>query len=251
MRKGPGLRNRPGLQIMIIKPRNLVIDNPEIASFLISNKINHLCFVPSLGGDDSIVAKYPDYANEISFGRKWFKVHLGPRKVSVRTPNFLLPYEEKEVEFFIERDVTEKFEAFRMKTVGFLPEGMFSRKRIIIRDDVPYITKTGRIVLPKEYIAEYKLRGYPSARIFADRTNDQVVKSGMIWLVLDTSMRSGPSAYALKNFGYALRTKRVDYLTGLVEMLGKKIYNFRYRTTVRDETLNQDVIVFKEQVDES
>jgi len=211
-----------------------------------NNNVRHIGFYPTYkDGEALILVKFPDYKNQLVFGKEWLRVIYGKKKVYVRTPGFLKPYIGKSIEVYRDEIFTEEFEIFKIKMINFkIYHKNFPDNIRKIKINIPYFSNNGCFVIPKQFIQEQfevKILGYMAS---FNRTTENEINIGHIYTrIMKNRDRDGIFSFRLSEYTNGVRA-RVGKLFNFVSSCGKDILNFKYKCMIEVE--NYSMMVFEE-----
>ena len=232
--------------IQKIRSRNFPIQNSSVIDFMRINQIEHLRFDINLEDDMYISVQYPDYNNLLSFEKSWFKIHWGKRAVSIRNPSIFKDHIGKEVEIYKEKIFTKNYELFRIRPIGFDIINDIKLRKRRIKINIPYFSKSGYCVIPKEYIKKNNLVKIFRSKLSFNRIDSHLVSTGFIFARITKERELGNLSYPLRECSNGFCTRSLNGVLDIVFENGKKITDFQYIDTTYDEKYDYDLIIFKE-----
>jgi len=228
-----------------IQSKNFIIDDVLIIDFLRSKSIEHLRFNIAFDNITYISVQFPNYDKLLVLGKSWQKITYGRRKVYIRTPSFLRKYSGKEIEIYKENEeFSDKFEAFRIKPIGFSPYKFKEKNSIRIPINFPYFSHSGYFVVTKNYITEHSI-SINNLIVSFNKTDLHIIQSGFIFCTLMHSPDSGELVSQLVRYSNGLRTTKLNKLINILLLNGKQLNNYSYLTTIKDKS-KHEIIIFKE-----
>lgn len=232
--------------MQVITHKSFVISDDKIINYMRNNGVRHIGFYPIYeDGEAFISVKFPDYKNQLVFGKEWLQVIYGKKKVYVRTPEFLKPHIGKSIEVYRDEVFASEFEIFKIKMIGFkIYHKNFPDNIRKIKMNVPYFSNNGCCVIPKQFIREQfetKILGY---MISFNRTTESEIDGGHIYSrIMKHRDRDGILVFRLSEHSNGVRAK-AGRLFDFVSSCGKDILNFKYKCMIEIE--NYSMIVFEE-----
>lgn len=231
--------------ISTVKAKNIYVDD-DVDDFLKSKNIEILKFIIHIVDEPVIIALYNDNNSFSKSSKSLSKVYRTSKSTYIRTPYILRKFVGEEIMVYQENESFRKeFEAFRIKPIGFsLLKSNVNKRRIKNID--PYITKSGQMILTKEYIDKKKIKNMNELRLSFSRTDVNLINKGYIFFTMIDHYERGGSSYPMYKRVNKFRTHTLRRLQKFLSTCGKDLSNFFYLKTVRDKNYNEDVIVFKE-----
>lgn len=228
-----------------IRPKTfLILDSRAIETMARNNvRYIHYSLRTEGNGDAVIVAKMPDNSEDMVLSRLWMKVNYG-KTISTRIPKFLRDHVGKQVRCYSENITSEDLELFRIRPIGFSLNSQQKRHRATA--SVPYFTKSGSCVLPREYINKHIDKRAVMARLSFNMVNVAMVSEGNIYAYLTLRDEHGDLIYPLYPCPNGLRTRTPVRLVNFVASQGKDVSRFKYLGTTDYIGYEYGVIVFTE-----
>lgn len=233
--------------IQKIQTKNFIINDIFIIDFLRSKGIEHLRFSVAFDDITYLSVQFPNYNELMVLGKNWFKINYGRRKVYIRTPSFLRKYAGKEVDVYKENEeFSDKFEAFRVRPIGFSPYKFKEKNKIRIPVNFPYFSSSEYLVVTKNYILEHSISNINNLMASFNRTDSNLIQSGFIFCRLIHNPDIGNLIFPLGRYSNGLRTSKLHKIINLLSLEGKQLNNYYYLTTITDKESNHEIIIFKE-----
>jgi len=227
-----------------IKQRTLTIKEPSILEKIISENIEHIKMEIIYDNGHCIVMKYPDYKNQLTFGKRWISVYKARPGIQIRTPNILRPYAGKVFDIYQEKIDPEEMELFRMRPIGF--ELNLKTKEKKERQSNPVFSKTGFCVIPKPYVINFIGESISGQRLSFHKTGIPHIQDGYLIARITKEIEYGNLSFPIHQYGKKFRTRPMKSLISFLWENGKSLQNFYYDKTIYNE--NYDLIIFREAV---
>ena len=230
----------------IVKPKSIQISDPGVLETMARNNVRYVSYslIEEGNGEPVIVARMPDNAEDLTLGKSWMSVHYN-RNVWTRTPKILQGYAGQRVLVYTEQIFKEPYELFRIRSLGF-SFGETRQRKQRVKVDVPYFTKSGIVVIPRNYINKYLNSKAAIARLSFNMVNELLISQGYLWAHFTIGDERGKMLYPLHQCTNGLRTRTPVNLIDRVANQGKDLSRYQYFTTVGQESFEYGVIVFEE-----
>jgi len=232
--------------IQKIRTRNFYIQNSDVIDFMRINQVQHLRFDVNIDDGVYVSVSYPDYNNLLSFEKRWFNIHWGKRTICVRNPSIFKDCIGKEVDVYSDKIFRKKNELFRIKPIGFNIMSNIKIKKKRVKINVPYFSKSGYCILPKEYIIKRNITDALISKLSFNRIDGHLVNCGFIFARITKEFEPGGLSYPLRECSNGACTRPLKRVVDIVSENGKKITDFQYKNTLYDDNYNYDLIIFKE-----
>lgn len=233
--------------IQKIRAKDLVVTDDEIVDFIKNNDIRHLKLMAGFDYSAYLYLIYPDYKKELTLSRDWLNIRYRNYAISVRTPSMLRQYVGNNINIVRDKSSKERrLELFKIRPIDFEFEGLFNGFYKKIKTNIPYFTKSGHFVIPQKFANDNIGEAIDFSRISFDRVNNELIERGYIFCRLVSPTDKSGFTYPLSKRTNGHRTRQLVELQQKLEIYGKNMINFKYKTTTHDDDNHYDLIVFEE-----